>query len=292
MVSIDQLEGLDYLIWLGSGEAAGERLKRTQSTISRQSGVCARIFRLQLKKENRSWSTKGNGYLLDLERSVHQLARLQGLRKIRVEISPWDQELLNPQGLTELELGYCGDGRPRRALELLKNRVVDAYFTRFGASLQELSKNETNIKIIPLASFEIGAMAPKQLAEASNADWTVNALKKHQLINWEQGVLPRLEQQLSRLGLWRGGATPTRGDILMHWEQSAKNGHLITFDKLIPATLNRQLSRLNLELGCKGSWGLAMLKDPQNSDICDQLCAHLQVALNDAKHHFPSLTVI
>lgn len=292
MVSIEQLEALDLLVWLGSGERAAQVLHRSQPTISRQAKDCAHTFRTKLKKQGRNWITEGNTYLLELERSVHQLARLRGQRKIRAEINPWDNQLLQLKQLPHLQSGYCGDARPARALELLKDKVVDAYITRFGSSSRELCSEDPDIAVITLAQFQVSAMA-HQDHEALRMKLTQpNQLHHHLIQCWPEGALPSFERHLKARGFWNGSRAMTTRDLLRDWEQSARQTEAISFDKVIPLSLHQQLQKVDLELGFTGEWALAIRKEACDTEVAAQLRAEICSALGQAKQQFPTLTII
>ena len=89
MVSLDQLEALDLLIWLGTSERAGRMARTNQSTISRRSRQVLRTFELHLSRSSDGWRTRGNESLLALERQLHQHARLLGHRPLRLQAPFW-----------------------------------------------------------------------------------------------------------------------------------------------------------------------------------------------------------
>ena len=83
MVTVDQLCCLDGLIWLQSGNAVGALTLQHQTTVSRNQRKCAKTFGVDVLKRDGLWQIEGDCQLLELERGVHQAARLklgQGLR--------------------------------------------------------------------------------------------------------------------------------------------------------------------------------------------------------------------
>lgn len=94
MVDLDTLACLDGLVWLRSGREVAHRLNLDQSSVSRRQQRCASSFGVTLKKKEQEWVIQGDRTLLNMERRVHQAARLQGLRPLRLEASYWTLPLL------------------------------------------------------------------------------------------------------------------------------------------------------------------------------------------------------
>jgi hypothetical protein len=289
LVSVEQLEALDHLIWIGSGQAAARMLNRSQPTISRQAKDCANIFRVRIKKQERHWICEGNDYLLELERSVHQLGRFQGQRPLRAEINPWDRDLLRLTDVPYLKTGYCGEASPARALELLKAKVIDAYITRFGSSALELCRDASELELISLATFKVHAMAHQGHGVLTSEVRQLEQLKTFSILCWPEGVLPSFERHLQRHDLWTGGVAKSNRDLLCDWEHAARLATTISFDKVIPQALHQQLQTVDIELGFTGEWILAIRKEVSGTDIAMQLCNALRSSLPHAKQQFPTL---
>ena len=77
MVTEEQLAALDLMLWLGSSDRAAEVYFSNQSTISRRHTKVLRLFGIELKRSKRQLEVSGDLRLLDLERQVHQMARLK-----------------------------------------------------------------------------------------------------------------------------------------------------------------------------------------------------------------------
>jgi len=291
LVSLDQLEALDYLIWTGSGESAGKQLNRSQPTVSRHASECSRAFGVRLRKTDKCWDTEGNSYLLDLERSVHQLCRLQGRRKLRIEINPWDQELLEPKGSPFTEIGYCGDGRPAQAISLLRRRIIDLYFTQFGRATKDFCSKDGAINVLPLASFQVGFMAHKEHPVHRSHCHDLDGLRTYPTVRWPKGILPSFEQHLTERGLWRAKQEPSKEDFIKHLEQSSSCSDVLTFDKLMAPGLHQDLKRLKTELGYTGEWSIAFPSEAQSSEVVQEAIAIFSSSLIRARHQFPTLTM-
>jgi hypothetical protein len=103
MVTEEQLAALDLTIWLGSTERAAEVDFSNQSTISRRQHKVLRQFGIELKRTKRELEVSGDLQLLDLERQVHQVARLKRRLGLRLQAPFWLQNgpgVVPPEGWT------------------------------------------------------------------------------------------------------------------------------------------------------------------------------------------------
>ena len=127
MVTVETLEALDLLIWVGNGVQAGELACCNQSTVSRRIRQAQATFKLNLLRVAGAWQAVGDPLLLSLEREVHQLARFMGRQGLRLQAPIWSSEAL----LQDLPSGWIRNplsalGSPHHCLELLEQRVIDA----------------------------------------------------------------------------------------------------------------------------------------------------------------------
>ena len=76
VVSIQDLECLDSLVWHAKGSVASEKLNLSQSSISRAAQRAASECSLQLVKGEGEWFVRGDETFLNLERLIHQRVRL------------------------------------------------------------------------------------------------------------------------------------------------------------------------------------------------------------------------
>ena len=127
MVTEEQLAALDLILWLGSTERAAEVDFSNQSTISRRHHKVLRLFGIELRRTRRELEVSGDLQLLDLERQVHQMARLKRRLGLRLQVPFWLQKepgVVPPEGWTM---------NPKRAdltctdpVTLLREHVLDA----------------------------------------------------------------------------------------------------------------------------------------------------------------------
>lgn len=131
MVSIEQLEALDMLLWLRSGSAAASYCLCDESSITRRVRAALKAFDLRLHRGGEP-SLDGDLQLLEPQRYVHQLARFSGFsrRPLRLEAPPDIRlQLLRPE-LKAWVLGPSVHRSTGHLLELLRQRVIDAWICR------------------------------------------------------------------------------------------------------------------------------------------------------------------
>lgn len=158
MVDREDLEALDFLLWHRTGELAAEALGCHQGTVSRRLARCREVFGLSLRRERGEWCCEPNA-LLDLERHVHQLGRFLGQRPLRLEGFPiGSAPLLRPLPEGWL-LGGCDHLGVDRPLQLLRERVIDAWICDAAQDVPAEALQE--LAVLPLWR------APVQLAAAA-----------------------------------------------------------------------------------------------------------------------------
>lgn len=127
MVSLDQLAALDLQLWL-MGSSSAARLERTnQSTIVRRGQAVEACFRVAMRRDPDGWRLSGDTRLLQMERLLHQRARLLGHRSLRLHAPFWTLR----GRLQRLPQGWCVNPATSLAvcenpIELLRARVIDA----------------------------------------------------------------------------------------------------------------------------------------------------------------------
>ena len=127
MVSLEELAALDLQIWLRTGPQAAQALGCNQSTISRRVERTLGVFRLKLYRRGGEWHLRGHLQLLRMQRELHQCARFLGQEPLRLEISPLTVPLLAQPPLPGWLLGRGDRLGLLRPLQLLRERILDAW---------------------------------------------------------------------------------------------------------------------------------------------------------------------
>lgn len=146
MVTVDQLCCLDGLIWLQSGNAVGALTLQHQTTVSRNQRKCAKTFGVDVLKRDGLWQIEGDCQLLELERGVHQAARLKLGQGLRLEAA-FSPESALPQDLARIwTVSSSRIRKPDHFATLLEQRVIEAWLT----SEEQVPGGSDSIVSIPL----------------------------------------------------------------------------------------------------------------------------------------------
>lgn len=162
MVTLQELEALDLMLWLRSGNTVAALVGANQSSISRRSQRALQRFQARLRRHGPGWSIQTRFHvLLDLERRLHQQFRLHRQQGLRLNVPRWSQpplrDCLLPGWVVNPEHGPLRCDNP---LELLRSHVIDACLvtpTQIDPSQQDLALFEIYSTDIDL--YEIGAAA-------------------------------------------------------------------------------------------------------------------------------------
>lgn len=161
-VSLPSPEGLialDHLCWLGSGREVAQRMNCNPSTVSRKAEACAVSLGLLLRKRAGIWALFGDGDLLQGERFLHQRYRLAGYGPLRLEVSADLAELLASPPSRSWVSGGQRHFDCRRPLELLEQRVTDAWLCSFCEELP--GDSDHGWLVLHLASLPLQLLAHK-----------------------------------------------------------------------------------------------------------------------------------
>ena len=174
MVSLDLLSSFDGMIWLQSGKKVGELFEQHQTTISRNQKKCAQIFGIKLQKISSNWQPQGDSLLLQLERKVHQTARLQGKSSLRLDANRWINSALFTLPPPGWLVSSAKNVTNPHILECLQHRIVDAYL----CPLSDLPTEDQHLKNIKLNTKKIGIVILKEHAKQERILNLVNTLEQ------------------------------------------------------------------------------------------------------------------
>ncbi len=210
MVPVDLLEALDGLIWLRTGHRVAARFNINQSTVSRNSKKCAQEFLVSLVRRNSEWSLDGDSKLLNLERYVHQVSRWLGNKPLRLEAQHWSAPLLctpTPTGWIAGNFNYLGYERP---LQLLKERIIDAWITSYPDALSDDDPDFTAIRLSRMPLNMVVQEGHPLLELGSQI--TYDDIARFPSLPLPSGSFPRVQKVLKEIGLWQNSLVPTEFD--------------------------------------------------------------------------------
>ena len=199
MVTREDLEGLDHMLWHGNGPRAALALQCNQSTISRRVQRCLGTFGLRLRRRSGSWVIQGPSLLLQMEREIHQLARVLGKHPLRLEGFPVGSAPLlqpPPPGWT---MGPHDAAGIRAPLALLKERIIDAWLTDLADDLPE--NPEFPIVVWPLAQQPITLLASSCHPLVGDTNLQISDLARFPIPVLPKEGTPRSHALCAQLGL-------------------------------------------------------------------------------------------
>jgi hypothetical protein len=258
MIGPEELQGFDMLIWLGSGRVAASYSNSSQPTISRQARAVTRKLDLQLLKVGGGWRVLGDTTLLSLERQLHQLHRFHQRPPLRLEIGAVSGQLIGLPTPPGWMSGPPDRIHLTRSLQLLRDRVIDAWITTAADDLPDPPDPFCR-------GFDLYTAPVSLVAAADHPLIGINGLSRDDLLAFPSaGVrcewLPRTEAHLRSLGLW---SHPVRLDKYDHhrWDGRTGDGHTLAYASPPMLALNPALRRLHLDLRLRCRAALLVHRD-------------------------------
>ena len=290
MLPPESLEALDCMIWLGSEANAGCLTNFSQSTICRRAKQATSIFKIRLAKVGGEWNTYPNSTLLTLERQVHQLFRFAHERTLRLESDHWAGRQLISNLPTPWAHGRAGRIGIQRPMQLLRERVIDAWITCTKADLPE-PNNPTYI------SYELATM-PLMIACARNhplgqiGHLSAGDLQQFPSLSVANHHYPMFAAQMQAKGTWN---TPQAMNNYSYdrWEgQALQNLCTIPINTLSNPLDNGHLIPLDFDLRINDCIALVIRRDISEQPAIHQLLDHLQQQLHNLALEHPQLSTL
>lgn len=198
----DGLIALDHLCWLGSGRQVAERMQCNPSTVSRKAEACAVSLGLLLRKRAGLWMLYGDGELLEAERQLHQRYRLAGYGPLRLDVCADLALLLGDPPHDGWRCGGQGHFSFRRPLELLEQRVIDAWLCSFCEELPALEQAGWQVmELLDLPLLLLAHAEHELLAGGGAGAVEPAALRSFPCLALPDHCQPRRQAVLQRLGL-------------------------------------------------------------------------------------------
>lgn len=289
MIRRDVLDALDGLQWLGSGEAVSQRFAISPATVSRHCNRALNTFGLALERRNGEWDLIGDQTFLRLQRAVHQRARLHGQAPLRLEATYWSAPLLSANLPGRWLLGRSDIVGIQRNMQLLQERIIDAWIT----GLPDLpGANEPELTAIPLTRMPVFFTCAPGHPLLTRERLSYEDIAAYPSLSLPSGCYPLVEQALQAIGLWNDGVRMLRYKRLL-WE--GKNEADLTIGYGTPLSLaisGGQLQRLPLRLPFDSGDALVVHKDLLRSDALADLIRHVRARMEAAAREHPEIELI
>lgn len=276
MVELHLLEALDALLWLRSGDQVIQCYGVSAASTSRYHRKCLQRFGLAMERWNGEWELVGDQSLLLRERQVHQLARWRGWRPLRLEASYWLGPTLREPALDGWLLGLANIVGVPRNLQLLQERIVDAWVGSFpdcpGA-------DHPALVTIPLTRMPVAFVVGEGHPLLRRARVTTADVAAFPTLALPEQAYPRVEQALKSLGLWNEDVPMTRYRREL-WEGRAERELVVGYGTSFSLAVSGQgLHRLPLQLPFEAGDALVLqrcfLGHPRLRALLRQLHARL-----------------
>ncbi|MEY4431627.1 MAG: hypothetical protein RLZZ533_1563 [Cyanobacteriota bacterium] len=289
MIEQQVLEGLDGLQWLGSGEEASRVLGISQATVSRYSQRVLQLFGLRMERQQGEWQLIGDASFLQLERRVHQVARRMGHRPLRLEATYWSAPTLCADLPAQWRLGRSNIVGVARNLQLVQERIVDAWIAGLpdlpGADHPELTA--IVLSHMPVVFTCSPGHPLLQLQQPSLED--VAAFPSLAL---PAGSYPVVEAELRRIGLWND-AIRMRRYRRDRWEGRVENDLVVGYGTPLSLRVcGGQLCPLPLQLPFHSGDALVVHRDFLGHPALETLLGHLRTNLQQLAQEHPEITLI
>ena len=288
MVSLDLLTSLDGLLWLQAGKQVGETFQQHQTTVSRNQKKCARTFGLTLRKQKGTWALEGSTDLLNLEREVHQAARFEGQAPLRLEGNGWMDGLLCTPPPSGWLSGACKPVGSARCLELLRERIVDAWL----CPLPDLPSLDPRLSIHPLCALPMRLMVAPDHPLLNQNDLSLERVKRYPWQRIKPGAYPGTEHLLKAHGVWpparRGqNRQPPQDEGPHETSFRVHIGSILTSQPQQPA-----LVPLPLNLEAVTGVALIVLREHADRPAIRNLDARLRQTLQEARNLHPEIQLL
>lgn len=289
VLSLGQLAVLDLYLWLEREAAVAELLDVHQSSISRHVRSALKTMELRLDAGGAHRTLLGDQELLAGERGVHQLARLRGRAPLRIDATyssgPW---LLSspPAGWLVGRFHLPGLARP---LELLRDRVIDAWINCHHPDLSDLEDPE--LLVLPLTRFPAWLMAAAEHPLAGEHGLQLDDLHRFPSLALAEGLAPVFEKAVKQQGLWN---TPVRMSRFSIDDREGRCADQVTmvFGNTVSQTLSPHLVRLDWDLGIVGGQSVVVHRDIAETGPIQDLLELLRRRARTRQSQHPHLELI
>lgn len=289
MVSSEELQAFDLLLWLGSGREVSLRCGRSQPTISRYAHRVAERLDLRMLKKDGQWQIRGEAPLLSIERQVHQLNRLLGREPMRIEAAAVSGPLLLDPCPSGWICGRRNQINLPHSLGLLRDRVIDAWITTSSIDLPP--HRIESLHVIDLYRNPIWLVAHPQHPLQQERGLGPEDLRRFPSVGVRGDWYPVSQEHLRSRGLW---SQPLRVQRYTHrqWEGRCADGLTLAYASPTMLGLNPALKRLDHDLDFHNGAALLVHQDHADSAPVAGLVAELQRRCREMGNRHPELQPI
>jgi len=272
MFPLEKLAALDLSLWFENGARAAQALGQSQAAVSRQSRAVLGDLQLQLERGGPHRQLQGDLRLLEAEREVHQLARFRGFAPLRLDATycsgPWFL-LACPPGWLK---GYSDLPGLQRPLQLLRDRVIDAWVGSYQPDLPP--PDSPDWWVLDLVRQPVQLLAAPDHPLGAETRLTAGDLERFPSLALPDGWFPRTEAVLKAQGLWSDPVRLKRYDAAS-WEGRSADGVTMLYGQSLTEALQPGTVRLDWDLGLMTGEALVVRRDLVNEAPIQELAQQL-----------------
>lgn len=258
MVTKDQLDALDLVVWLGTTQQAAQRLGCNQATVSRWVSACLPPLSLRMRRVGGTHLLSGDLDLLALERQIHQLLRLRRQEDLRLEATHCTAHLLQYPPLQGWILGSFDHHGVHRMHELLRARVVDAWISSDGFDLP--ADDDPELLAIPLSRWPAWLLASLNHPLAGETGVTASDLDRFPVLEFPPSIYPRMAGALADLGFGASHQRLHRYDR-GSWNMQTADQVTLSFGSAVSALGQGAQARIAWNVGLMSGESLVVRRD-------------------------------
>lgn len=284
MVSIEQLEALDLLLWYRSSISASEYGQCNQSSISRRVQSVLSTFDLRLRRTY-EYRLHGDQSLLRAQRYVHQLARFRGAsqRPLRLEATDYICHHLNEPVVPGWLLGPCHHRGHETLLSMLQERIIDAWIT---SDLQDLPESP-EFTVVHLWDWPGDLIVNQGHPLACEKGLSQSDLDRFPSLILPVDLYPGLARVVHEKGFGHQSQL-TRYDQ-GSWLGLTEDAVTISYGGCLSLERDPTLRRLDWDLGLVGGEALIVLSEWANEAAIVRLLEDLRTRQIPLQQRFPQL---
>lgn len=257
MVTQEQLEALDLLLWLGSGPRAARRLGCNQSSVSRRIQGCLDVLALKLRRVGGRHMLRGRLDYLALERHLHQRVRLDRHENLRLEATHCSSHLLHQPPLEGWILGSFDHHGVSRMHALLRDRIVDVWLSSDRFDLP--AHDDPELATIPVSRWPAVLLASSTHPLAGAVGIAPSDLDRFPVLELPEAIYPRMAQAVARLGFGASQLRLARYDR-GSWNEQTADQVTLAFGSCLSALGSGQI-RIDWDSGLESGETLVLRRD-------------------------------
>ena len=208
MIGLDELDCLDYLIWLRTGDRVAKRLNMDQASVSRKARRAVTAFGLDIKKSAGEWDVEGDLSLLNFQRQVHQDCRWKRDLSLRIDAQYYSGPLLlkqPPQGWLCGAFDFLDVATP---LSLLRQGVVDVWIAGYPDVPDDDDDDFAVVHLDRLPTHLV--VSPGHPLTRLGDAITLEDVHQFPALALPDGAFPKCQAVLEGLGLWNSASAVRR----------------------------------------------------------------------------------